>query len=152
MYSYKYPRPMLTADCVVLGARRDGGYALLLVERGNDPFKGMWALPGGFMEMDETLEACARRELEEETGCAVQGPLEELGSFSAVDRDPRGRTVTVAFMAVVEEHPVAGGDDARQARWFPLDQLPPLAFDHKEIVAAALKRKFGAAQPQSEAQ
>ncbi|MBR1835480.1 MAG: NUDIX hydrolase [Bacteroidales bacterium] len=149
MYSYKYPRPMLTADCVVFGVRKDGGHALLLVERGNDPFKGMWALPGGFMEMDETLEACARRELEEETGCAVQGPMEEVGSFSAVDRDPRGRTVTVAFMTEVEETPVAGGDDARQARWFPLDQLPPLAFDHKEIVAAALRRKFGTSQPPS---
>jgi 8-oxo-dGTP diphosphatase len=114
MYSYRYPRPMLTADCVVFGERKDGTHSLLLVRRGGDPYKGMWALPGGFMEMDETLEACARRELQEETGCAITAPLVELGSFSRVDRDPRGRTVTVAFMAEVEECPVRGGDDARE--------------------------------------
>lgn len=140
MYTYPYPRPMLTADCVVFGLRNDGNRSLLLVQRGNEPYKGMWALPGGFMEMDETLEACARRELSEETGCTIKIPLQEIGSFSRVDRDPRGRTVTVAFMAEIEERPVEGGDDAREAHWFPLDQLPPLAFDHHEIVRAALKR------------
>ena len=145
MYSYRYPRPMLTADCVVFGERKDGTHSLLLVRRGGDPYKGMWALPGGFMEMDETLEACARRELQEETGCAITSSLVELGSFSRVDRDPRGRTVTVAFMAEVEECPVKGGDDAREACWFPLDQLPPLAFDHGEIVAAAVARRCGGA-------
>lgn len=143
MYSYRYPRPMLTADCVVFGKQKDGTHSLLLVRRGGDPYKGMWALPGGFMEMDETLEDCARRELREETGCALMGSLVELGSFSRVDRDPRGRTVTVAFMAEVEECPVQGGDDAREACWFPVDQLPPLAFDHHEIVLSALKRWYG---------
>jgi len=137
---------MLTADCVVFATRKEGGSALLLVKRGGDPYKGMWALPGGFMEMDETLEACARRELLEETGCRVEGPMKEVGSFSRVDRDPRGRTVTVAFMAEAEECPVAGGDDAREARWFGLDELPPLAFDHAEIVRAALSQRGFAGQ------
>lgn len=140
MYTYRYPRPMLTADCVVIGRREDGSRSLLLIRRGNEPYKGKWALPGGFMEMDETLEQCARRELQEETGCEWLGPLTELGSFSRVDRDPRGRTVTVAFMAEMEEMSVAGGDDAREARWFPLSQLPSLAFDHEEIVQTATRR------------
>ena len=140
MYTYRYPRPMLTADCVVIGRREDGSRSLLLIRRGNEPYKGKWALPGGFMEMDETLEQCARRELQEETGCEWSGPLTELGSFSRVDRDPRGRTVTVAFMAEMEEMSVAGGDDAREARWFPLSQLPSLAFDHEEIVQTATRR------------
>ena len=134
MYSYRYPRPMLTADCVVFGERKDGTQLLLLVRRGGDPYKGMWALPGGFMEMDETLEACARRELQEETGL-TDAYIEQF----------HGRTVTVAFMVEVEECPVKGGDDAREARWFPLDQLPPLAFDHDEIVAAAVARRCGGA-------
>ena len=140
MYTYRYPRPMLTADCVVIGRREDDSRSLLLIRRGNEPYKGKWALPGGFMEMDETLEQCARRELQEETGCEWSGPLTELGSFSRVDRDPRGRTVTVAFMAEMEEMSVAGGDDAREARWFPLSQLPSLAFDHEEIVQTATRR------------
>ncbi len=131
---------MLTADCVVFGTRGGVRRSLLLVRRGGEPYKGMWALPGGFMEMDETLECCARRELREETGCSLSAPMEEVGSFSRVDRDPRGRTVTVAFMAEVGEMPVAGGDDAREARWFPLEGLPPLAFDHDEIVQKALQR------------
>ena len=143
MYNYQYPRPALTADCVIFAPDGVGGYRLLLIRRGNDPFKGMWALPGGFMDMDETLEQCARRELKEETGVETPVRFEELGSFSTVDRDPRGRTVTVAFMAVVEEMPVAGGDDAREARWFPLQQLPPLAFDHDEIVSRATRRLEG---------
>jgi 8-oxo-dGTP diphosphatase len=145
MYTYKYPRPALTADCLVVGIGNDGGRFVLLVKRGHEPYEGCWALPGGFMEMEETLEACAQRELAEETGLTVAGHWVELGSFSRVDRDPRGRTVTVAFMAEVEECPVKGGDDAREARWFPLDQLPPLAFDHDEIVAAAVARRCGGA-------
>lgn len=147
MYSYRYPRPMLTADCVVFGRREGGKFALLLVQRGGEPYKGMWALPGGFMEMDETLEACARRELQEETGCRLDAPMEEVGSFSRVDRDPRGRTVTVAFMAEVEECPVQGGDDAHEARWFPIESLPPLAFDHDEIVRKSLVQRFGTGHP-----
>lgn len=130
---------MLTADCVVFGCREDGSRSLLLVLRGNEPYKGMWALPGGFMEMDETLEACARRELQEETGLTLSAPMTELGSFSRVDRDPRGRTVTVAFVAMTELSTVKGSDDAAAAQWFSINDLPPLAFDHLEIVGKALR-------------
>lgn len=140
MYCYKYPRPALTADCVIFGSSVDGGYKVLLIQRGSDPFKGMWALPGGFMEMDETLEQCARRELKEETGLDTPVRFEELGSFSTIGRDPRGRTVTVAFLAVVPLSEVQGGDDAAAAQWFPLNELPSLAFDHDEILHRAIER------------
>lgn len=140
MYSYVYPRPALTADCIIFGRDVAGGYKVLLIQRGNEPFKGMWALPGGFMNMDETLEQCARRELKEETGLDTPVRFEEIGSFSTVDRDPRGRTVTVAYLAVVPMSEVKGGDDAAAAQWFPLDALPPLAFDHEEIMQRAIDR------------
>ena len=139
MYSYRYPRPALTADCVIIGTGNDGGHHVLLIRRGNEPYKGMWALPGGFMNMDETLEQCARRELKEETGLDTTVPFEEIGSFSTVDRDPRGRTVTVAYLAVVPMSEVTGGDDAAAAQWFLLDALPPLAFDHEEIMHRAME-------------
>lgn len=138
MYSYRYPRPAVTADCVVLGLMPDGSRRLLLIQRGNDPYKGMWAFPGGFMNMDETLEQCARRELKEETGLEVEGEFVEVKSFSTVDRDPRGRTITVAFLVTVPVTEVKGGDDAAKACWFPLEALPPLAFDHDEILKVAL--------------
>lgn len=139
MYTYNYPRPAVTADCVIVGEDGQGSRRLLLVRRGNEPFKGCWALPGGFMEMDETLEECARRELKEETGLETTARFEELKSFSTVDRDPRGRTITVAFLAVVAMSEVKGSDDAAEARWFALDELPELAFDHEEIVQTALE-------------
>ena len=138
MYSYRYSRPAVTADCVVLGLMPDGSRRLLLIQRGNDPYKGMWAFPGGFMNMDETLEQCARRELKEETGLEVEGEFVEVKSFSTVDRDPRGRTITVAFLVTVPVTEVKGGDDAAKACWFPLEALPPLAFDHDEILKVAL--------------
>ena len=126
MYSYQYPRPALTADSVILAPDAEGEYRVLLVRRGNDPFKGMWALPGGFMDMDETLEQCARRELKEETGVDAPVRFEELGSFS-----------TVAVIPMAEAR---GGDDAADAQWFPLNALPPLAFDHEEIMQRAIDR------------
>ena len=140
-YTYDYPRPALTADCVVFG--RDGSEELsvLLIERGADPFKGCWAFPGGFLEMDETTEACAARELQEETGLIVpagSGQLIELGCYSTVDRDPRGRVITIAYSAVIDKTEVKGADDAREARWFPLSAIPPLAFDHAQILKDAL--------------
>ena len=136
-YTYDYPRPAVTADCVVFCNDSDGLY-VLLIERANEPFKGCWAFPGGFMEMDEDAEDCAKRELKEETGMEVRS-LEYLGTFSEVNRDPRGRTITIAYYAVVEKSDVIGADDASQARWFPIDSIPSLAFDHEEILRAALK-------------
>ena len=136
-YTYDYPRPAVTADCVVFSNDSDG-LSVLLIERANEPFKGCWAFPGGFMEMDEDAEDCAKRELKEETGMEVRS-LEYLGTFSEVNRDPRGRTITIAYYAVVEKSDVIGADDASQARWFPIDSIPSLAFDHEEILRAALK-------------
>lgn len=146
MYSYPYPRPAVTADSVVFGTDEEGECHILLIERGNDPFKGQWALPGGFMDMDETLEECARRELMEETGIKVQH-MDEVGSFSTVDRDPRGRTITVAFMTEIPITEAHGGDDAKQARWFSIDALPPLAFDHATIIQAAILKQRSCLKP-----
>ena len=134
-YTYKYPRPAVTADCVVI--TKEANPKVLLIQRGNEPFKGAWAFPGGFMNMDETTEQCAIRELEEETGLVVTD-LRQIGAYSKVDRDPRGRTVTVAYLAIVDA-PIAvtGQDDAAKAQWFPIDALPPLAFDHEDIMQDA---------------
>lgn len=140
MYSYKYPRPAVTADCVVIGSAADSSRYVLLIRRGKEPYKGCWALPGGFMDMDETLEQCALRELKEETGLTPSGDITELKSFSTVDRDPRGRTITVAFLIEMPLTEAKGGDDAADARWFPLNELPLLAFDHDEIIKEALAR------------
>lgn len=136
-YTYDYPRPAVTADSVVFCNGSDG-LSVLLIERANDPFKGCWAFPGGFMDMEENAEDCAKRELMEETGMEVRS-LEYLGTFSEVNRDPRGRTITIAYYAVVEKSDVIGADDASQAKWFPIDSIPSLAFDHEEILRAALK-------------
>lgn len=142
-YTYDYPRPAVTADCVVFCYDENRDLSVLLIERDGEPYKGCWAFPGGFLEEDETVEECASRELEEETGLhvsAVNGPISQLGCFSAVDRDPRGRVITIAFFGVIEKTAVVGQDDAREARWFPVSKLPPLAFDHEQILAQALKR------------
>ncbi len=134
MYNYKYPHPALTADSVVFGF--DGRMLyVLLIERGLPPYKGLWALPGGFMKIDETIEECARRELREETGIN-NVYLEQFKVYSDVDRDPRERVVTVAFFAMVRkgDFSLIAGDDAVGAMWYELDELPPLAFDHKRII------------------
>ena len=136
-YTYDYSRPAVIADCVVF-CNDSAGLSVLLIERANDPFKGCWAFPGGFMEMEENAEDCAKRELKEETGMEVRS-LEYLGTFSEVNRDPRGRTITIAYYAVVEKSDVIGADDASQAKWFPIDSIPSLAFDHEEILRTALK-------------
>ena len=137
-YTYKYPRPAVTADCIVI--TREAEPKVLLIQRGNPPFEGGWAFPGGFMNMDETTEQCAFRELEEETGLKI-GEVHQIGAYSRVDRDPRGRTITVAYLAVVDA-PIAviGQDDAAKAQWFPLSALPELAFDHDEIMRDAIKK------------
>lgn len=136
-YTYEYPRPAVTTDCVIFGFDAQG-LSVLLIERGIEPFKGCWAFPGGFMQMDEDAESCARRELEEETG--LRGVhVEQFGTFSGVNRDPRGRTVTIAHFALVKKADVKGADDAAQAKWFPIDSVPALAFDHDMILRFALK-------------
>jgi 8-oxo-dGTP diphosphatase len=132
-YVYAYPRPALTVDALVL-AREKGEWQLLLIRRGKEPFKNLWALPGGFVNMDETLEEACRRELEEETGLQCS-KLEQFRVFDALDRDPRHRTISVVFYAIFPQvSEVMGNDDASDAGWFPLSQLPDLAFDHREII------------------
>ena len=136
-YTYKYPRPAVTADCIVITKETEP--KVLLIERGDEPFKGCWAFPGGFMDMDETTEQCAIRDLEEETGLKVC-KVYQIGAYSKVDRDPRGRTVTVAYLAIVDAPmAVSGQDDAAKALWFPLTALPELAFDHTDIMQDAIK-------------
>lgn len=140
MYSYKYPHAALTTDCVVFGY--DGrDLHILLVERGIEPYKGSWALPGGFMNIDETVEECAKRELAEETN-VKDIYLEQFHVFSSVKRDPRERVITVAFIALVRksDYRVMAGDDAARASWFNEMELPPLAFDHREIISLARRR------------
>lgn len=135
-YTYKYPRPSVTADCVVITKESDP--QVLLIQRGGEPFKGRWAFPGGFMEMDETTEQCAIRELEEETGLRIT-EVKQIGAYSKVDRDPRGRTITVAYLARIDVPiDVKGLDDAANAQWFPLSSLPQLAFDHADIMKDAI--------------
>lgn len=133
------PRPALTVDAVVLRERGDGG-EVLLVRRGKPPFEGTWALPGGFVDPGEPLEAAVRRELAEETGVRWEGPLRQVGAYGDPGRDPRGWTVSVAFLALAGDtplHPVAA-DDAADAAWHPVVRPPALAFDHAVILAHAL--------------
>ena len=137
-YTYKYPHPAVTADCVIFGF--DGiSIKVLLIERGIEPYKGMWAFPGGFMKIDETAEQCARRELEEETGLR-NTPVEQFHTFSEVHRDPRERILTIAHFALVKLAEVKGGDDATRAHWFTLNEIPRLAFDHDRILRMAMNR------------
>jgi len=138
-YSYEYPRPALTVDCVLLRLFRDD-LKVLLIRRKNSPFKGCWAFPGGFVEERETVEQCALRELQEET-LLSNLELHQFHTFSALGRDPRGWTVSVAFFSCVcrdLEIEAVGNDDAIQAQWFSLKTLPKLAFDHQEILDKAL--------------
>ena len=139
-YCYKYPHPAVTTDCVVFGMEASK-LSVLLIERGNEPYKGCWAFPGGFMNIDESAEEGALRELNEETGLVLkQEQLRQFGAFTAVNRDPRERVITIAFYVLIEKTEVQGGDDAAQARWFPLDEIPPLAFDHDQILSKAIEK------------
>ncbi len=142
-YTYDYPRPALTVDCVVF-ALDEADLKVLLIERDLEPFKGCWALPGGFVHMDESVDDAARRELREETGLSDVF-LEQLYTFGAVDRDPRGRVVSVAYYALVNlsDHRVQAGTDAKGAAWFAVSDVPSLAFDHADILATALRRLKG---------
>lgn len=140
MYSYEYPRPALTADIALFDLQ---GTQVLLIRRGNEPYKDCWAFPGGFFDMDDRdIAHTAARELEEETG--LTGIALQLADVaSRAGRDPRGRTVSVVFTAAVDPTTVQprGGDDAKEARWFALDALPPLAFDHGEILLKVLQHR-----------
>lgn len=136
-YQYEYWRPAVAADNVVY--RFDGkGLQVLLVKRGNDPYKGMWALPGGFMQEDETLKEAALRELKEETGI-VPRYTEELCSCSGVNRDPRDRVISVVYYSFVHDCEAQAGDDAAEAEWFNIYELPELAFDHAEVMQKAVE-------------
>lgn len=135
-YTYKYPRPAVTTDCVVFTKEEEP--KVLLIQRGNEPYKGCWAFPGGFMNMEETAEECTVRELKEETGLTVN-QIQQIGAYSKVNRDPRGRTISIAYLAIVDAPiAVSGMDDAAKAAWFPLSSLPDLAFDHQDIMADAI--------------
>lgn len=142
-FTYEYARPALTVDCVVFGYE-EGQLRLLLIQRAQPPFEGRWALPGGFVEMDEDLETAARRELEEETG-VKRIFLEQLSAFGDPGRDPRERVVTVAWWAMIRlsDQKVRAADDAREAEWFSIEELPALAFDHDRIVGCAIERLRG---------
>lgn len=142
-HTYQYPRAALTVDCVVFGFD-EGELKVLLIQRGLEPFKGRWALPGGFVRVDETLDAAARRELVEETGLRNVF-LEQLYTFGEVDRDPRERVVSVAYYALVKlsDHRAKAATDAASAEWFPVSKLPKVAFDHADILRTALGRLQG---------
>jgi len=142
-YTYEYPRAALTVDCVVFGLDEQE-LKVMLIQRGLPPFEGKWALPGGFVRVDETLDEAARRELQEETGLSKIF-LEQLYTFSEVDRDPRERVVSVAYYALVNlrDHQVHAASDARDAAWFGVHGVPSLAFDHAEILRLALERLRG---------
>jgi 8-oxo-dGTP diphosphatase len=144
-FSYEYERPGFTVDCVIFGLDlEEGSLKVMLIERDLEPFAGMWAIPGGFVHRGETLEAAAARELREETGIADVF-LEQLYTFGDPERDPRGWIVSVAYYALVspEKHTIHAASDARQARWFPVNSLPRLAFDHARILRTALERVRG---------
>ena len=137
-FCYRYPHLAVTTDCVIFGF--DGErLQVLLIERGIEPYKGRWAFPGGFLKMDETAEEGARRELKEETGLD-SAYMEQFHTFSTPERDPRERVITIAYYALVKIQEVKGGDDAASARWFPLDEIPSLAFDHDYILRMATQR------------
>lgn len=140
-YVYDWPRPMVTADALVFSLFR-GRARVLLVNRKYDPFKGHWAVPGGFIEMDEELGDAAARELAEETGLTGV-PMEQMQAFGTVGRDPRGRQITVVFMGIIQQgaNNVQGGDDAAEARWFDIDALPSnIAFDHAEVIRIGIQK------------
>jgi 8-oxo-dGTP diphosphatase len=141
-YTYAYPRPAVTVDVVIV--TREAKPRVLLIGRKNEPFAGSWALPGGFVEMDEDLDVAARRELREETGVEISSKedLVQLRTFGAPDRDPRGRTISVVYLATVNREAVQprAADDAAEVGWFSLQRPPKLAFDHKDILACA--RRF----------
>lgn len=144
-YAYEYERPGVAVDCVIFGVDLDEeSLRVMLIERDLKPFRGMWAIPGGFVRKGESLEDAAVRELQEETGI-IDVYLEQLYTFGNPARDPRGWVISVAYYALVspDKHAVVAATDARRAQWFPITQLPRLAFDHARILEVALERLRG---------
>ena len=141
LYAYRWPRASVTADAVLF-AEKEGQMYVLLIQRGNEPYKGYWAFPGGFLNMDETVAHCAERELEEETGIVLTG-MQLVGIYSDVERDPRGRVITAAYAAMTTMPEATAADDAAAAKWWPLNELPPLAFDQPTIEGHTIKEYKG---------
>ena len=139
-YTYKYPRPSVTVDIVVL-CQVNNDWNILLIKRGREPFIDMWALPGGFVDIDEDLITAAHRELKEETDLSVK-VLNQFATYGKVGRDPRGRTISVIYYGMIdeEENSVMAGDDAKKAEWFSIKELPGLAFDHNIIITEIIKK------------
>ncbi len=143
-YTYEYPRPSLAVDCILFGFDEED-LKVLLIQRGREPFKGLWAFPGGFLDMeDPSLEAAAKRELEEETG-VKDVYMEQLYTFGDEGRDPRGRTISVTYYALVKlsDYQIQAASDADNAQWFTISDVPPLAFDHAKILKVARERLKG---------
>ncbi len=140
MHEYEYPHPAVTADAVLF-AMQDDRLQVLLIRRADDPYRGCWAFPGGFIDIDEDLDAAVARELREETGLE-DIPLEQFHAFGAPGRDPRERVITIAYLGVVRRdgHAPVAGDDATEACWFDVAALPELAFDHADMAETALAR------------
>jgi 8-oxo-dGTP diphosphatase len=134
IYTYAYPRPALTVDIIVL-KKVNNSFHVLLIERKNEPFKNQWALPGGFVDIDEEIEEAAYRELKEETSIS-EIKLYQFYTFGKLGRDPRGRTISIVYHGVLENEnqEIKAGDDAKNLRWFPIENLPEMAFDHLEIM------------------
>ena len=139
IYTYAYPRPAVTVDIIVTKNINNINH-ILLIERKNQPFKNMWALPGGFIDIDEEIESAAYRELQEETSLS-DIKLIQYQTFGKIGRDPRGRTISIIYYGSLqnENQTIKAGDDAKNAQWFPLDNLPELAFDHTKIIHQFIK-------------
>lgn len=137
-YCYRYPHPAVTVDCVIFYRDKDD-LKVLLIRRRNEPYKDCWAFPGGFINIDESAEDAVKREIKEETDIELV-EIVQLGAYSAPDRDPRERVITIAFISEVKTMKSHAGDDAKEAAWFSVNNLPPLAFDHSSILTDALSK------------
>lgn len=141
IYTYAYPRPAVTVDIVVL-KKTQSSFQLLLIERKYEPFKGQWALPGGFVDINEEIEDASYRELQEETSISDIN-IKQFQTFGKVGRDPRGRTISIVYYGLLknDNQEIKAGDDAKNLNWFDIRDLPLLAFDHKEIIEEFLLKK-----------
>ncbi|HAF29995.1 MAG TPA: NUDIX hydrolase [Bacteroidales bacterium] len=141
IYTYAYPRPALTVDIIIL-KKVNNSFHVLLIERKNEPFKNQWALPGGFVDIDEEIDEAAYRELKEETSIS-EIKLYQFYTFGKIGRDPRGRTISIVYHGLLEneKQEIKAGDDAKNLRWFPIENLPEIAFDHLEIMSKFLLNK-----------